>query len=309
MKLSMRTYQNEDDYWRIRAFIRETYFLNNQKTHNWHVAQLDYWRWHVLLNCREITSLEGLIYLWETDDQQLAAVLIIESPGQVCLQLHPGYCSNEFESEIIHLAEEKFKVEDENGQESVCIWANLDDSIRCDLLNNHGFEPGKWIESQWRRDLDSPISPVQVPDGYKIRALGDYDEIPARSWASWRGFHPDSPDEEYLGWEWYLNIQLCPLYRRDLDIVAVTSEGDIASFCTIWFDDVTRSAYIEPVATVPEHLRKGLARATITEGLIRSQKMGCTRAFVSGFEEGSNALYASTLTPNHEKRQQWVKKI
>ena len=188
--------------------------------------------------------------------------------------MHPGFRSSDFEYEMIHLAEEKFKIEDEKGQKSVCIWTNMEDSIRCDLLKNHGFEPDKWIKSQWRRDLDSPISPVKVPEGYKIRALGDFDEIPGRSWASWRGFHPISPDEEYLGWEWYLNIQRCPLYRRDLDIVAVTSEGDIASFCTMWFDDVTRSAYIEPVATVPEHLRKGLARATITEGLNRLQKDG-----------------------------------
>ena len=142
-----------------------------------------------------------------------------------------------------------------------------------------------------------------------MRALGDVDELPARSWASWRGFHPDEPDEDYEGWEWYHNIQRCPLYRRDLDLVAVAPGGEIASFCTLWYDDVTRSAYIEPVATVPEHLRRGLARATITEGLRRLQRLGATRAFVGGYEPGPNALYASVLSAEHDRSEQWIKEL
>jgi hypothetical protein len=76
----------------------------------------------------------------------------------------------------------------------------------------------------------------------------------------------------------------------------------------MWYDDATRSAYIEPVATVPEHLRLGLARANITEGLIRLKRMGCQRAFVGGFEPGPNALYSSALSPAHDQTEQWLKK-
>ncbi len=49
------------------------------------------------------------------------------------------------------------------------------------------------------------------------------------------------------------------LYRRDLDIVAVAPGGEIAGFCTIWYDDVTRTGY-EPVGVVPEYHRRGLER-------------------------------------------------
>ena len=88
----------------------------------------------------------------------------------------------------------------------------------------------------------------------------------------------------------------------------VDPDGEIASFCTIWYDDVTRTAYIEPVATIPEHLRRGLARATLTEGLQRLQELGAVRAFVGGYEPAANALYASTLSPVHASSQQWIKK-
>ena len=48
---------------------------------------------------------------------------------------------------------------------------------------------------------------VDLPAGYSIRALRDETELPARSWLSWRAFHPDEPDSAFEGWDWYRNIQ------------------------------------------------------------------------------------------------------
>jgi len=307
MKLTVREYKDENDFWRIRAFLRETFLLHDRMECNWHVARLDYWRGHLLLNCQEIDSLMGFIYVWETADDQIAAVLTTEDPGNAFVQTHPAYCSPALEEDMITLAEEKYAIRRED-KNTLAVWADAQDTLRQGILIQRGYERGKWSETQWRRDLETFIPVAPVPEGYTIRSLGDESEIPARSWASWRGFHPDEPDENYQGYNWYYNIQRCPLYRRDLDIVAVASTGEIASFSTFWYDDVTRSVYIEPVATVPEHLRRGLARATITEGLRRVQKMGATRAFVGGYEPGANALYASTLSPEHDEYQQWIKK-
>ena len=61
--------------------------------------------------------------------------------------------------------------------------------------------------------------------------MGPLAEHPARSWASWRAFHAEEPDEAYDGdFSWYRNIQSTPLYRRDLDIAAATPRGEIAAF-------------------------------------------------------------------------------
>ena len=107
-----------------------------------------------------------------------------------------------------------------------------------------------------------------------MRPLGDVDELPARSWFSWKAFQPDEPEENYekLGWEWYLDIQRCPLYRRDLDLVTIAPNGDIASFTTVWFDDVTRCAYFEPVGTYTPYQRRGLAKAVMYEGMRRAKR-------------------------------------
>jgi mycothiol synthase len=97
------------------------------------------------------------------------------------------------------------------------------------------------------------------------------------------------------------------LYRRDLDLVAIAPDGAIASFCTIWFDDVTRSAYFEPVATIPAHQRRGLGKAVMNEGLRRLQRMGATMALVGGYSPEANGLYRSVMGPDHELNEPWVR--
>ena len=44
MQLTMRPYQGEDDFWRIRAFLREMLVLNQFREKCWHVVRFDYWR-------------------------------------------------------------------------------------------------------------------------------------------------------------------------------------------------------------------------------------------------------------------------
>jgi predicted N-acetyltransferase YhbS len=140
--------------------------------------------------------------------------------------------------------------------------------------------------------------------------LGGGLELLERCYASGLGFHNDDihvarDNRDHSNW--YHHIQSAPLYRRDLDIVALASDGSIASFCTIWFDDVTRTAYIEPVATVPALRKKGLGKAVIMEGLQRLKGMGCKMAFVGGYSEAANALYFSTMGSDYDVSEAWEK--
>ncbi|MBE0696513.1 MAG: GNAT family N-acetyltransferase, partial [Anaerolineaceae bacterium] len=128
-------------------------------------------------------------------------------------------------------------------------------------------------------------------------------------WASWRAFHSDEPDGNYDGdFSWYQNIQSAPLYRRDLDIVAVTSKGEIAAFCTIFFDDTTRSAVCVLVGTAVEHWRRGLGKAVIVEGMRRVRRLGCTRVFATAYDPPADALYRSVMQ-TWQVAETWLKEI
>jgi len=247
------------------------------------------------------------VFIWETADGQIAAVLNPEGKGQVYLQVHPGLGTPELEEEMLIVAEKHLAIPGPNDRRKLRVWANEDDDLRQDILTRCGYTKSDWPEYQRRRPMSMPIPDVPVTAGYMVRALGGVEELAARSFVSWKAFHPDEPDEMYEGWDWYPNVQRAPLYRRDLDIVAVAPNGEFASFCTVWFDDVTRAGAFEPVGTAPVHQRRGLGKAAMCEGLRRLKRMGATMAYVGSYTVEAHALYASVGFTEYDLSEPWAK--
>jgi GNAT superfamily N-acetyltransferase len=214
---------------------------------------------------------------------------------------------------MIAVAEECLSTTNADGQRQLQVFINSQETACQQILSRRGFhrvEEAGNQEVQHRRSLEGPLPEVPQIAGYTIRSLGDGLEFLERCYASGLGFHKDDihiarDNRDHP--DWYHHIQSAPLYRRDLDLVAVASDGSIASFATIWFDDVTRTACFEPVATVAAHRRKGLARAVLLEGLHRLQRMGCKIAFVGGYSERANALYFSVMGPDYDLSEPWQK--
>jgi mycothiol synthase len=304
--LTTRLYQHESDYWRIRDFLREVFLRNDRHELSWQTARLDYWWWFDN-PCLEHYHFEDVVHLWETPEGKIAAVLTPESRGNAYLNIHPDCRTSELEAEMLAAAEAHLAEQTTGSQRKLIVWAHQQDKLRQNVLIQCGYVKGDWPESQRRRSLDVPIPDTSPAAGYTVRALGDSDEHPARSWVSWRAFHPNEPDEHYGGWAWYRDLQRCPLYRRDLDLVAVAPDGTLAGFTTVWYDDVTRTGYFEPVGVSPEHQRRGLGKAVMYEGLRRLKWVGATLATVAGYSTAANALYASVMSPEYRLVERWEK--
>ena len=309
MKPVFRPYQSEDDYWRMRQFLRQLFLLDDRLERTWHIARLDYARWHTVLNCAHL-SLADVAFLWELDGEIAAFMMPDGVPDEAHLMLHPAHRTLELEEEMLSIAEQRLAEVKPDGLYSLFIWSPAQDSLRQALLTERGYVRKGLPEKQWNRKLDQPFSEVPAPPGYTIRALGDGLELLERCYASGLAFHEgdtkialDNRDNP----TWYRNIQTAPLYRRDLDLVAVAPDGSIAAFCTIWLDDVTRSACFEPVGVVPAHQRRGLGRVLLAEGLRRLQKMGALSAFVSGYSQAANGLYQSVMGAEHVVHESWVR--
>lgn len=306
MKPTMRNYQSEDDYWCIRQFLREVSLLNDRHDFAWSLLRWDYWRWHGIENMFHY-KLGDVISLWEAKGR-IVAMLNPEAIGEAFFQVHPFYHSVELLGEMLGIAGERLAITKENGRNELIAWVNAQDAVQKETLIRSGYARSKFsAEHMRRRPFSQPIPDPVPPAGYTIRALGDESELPARSWLSWKVFHPDEPDEKYEGWEWYRNIQCVPIYRRDLDIVAVASNGDLAAFCTVWFDDITRTAVFEPVGTHPDHQKRGLGKAVMSEGLRRARRLGATLATVSSYSAGAHALYESMGFTDVDILEPWIR--
>jgi ribosomal protein S18 acetylase RimI-like enzyme len=308
MALTMRRYQVQDDYWRIREFLREVFLLNGRRELSWQVYRWDYWRWHGVENLDQ-GPLEEHVFIWETADGRIGAVLNPEGKGEVYLQVHPGFRRPELEEEMLVVAEECLPFTNSNNRRGLRIWANEGDTLRQEILMRRGYVRRECPELQRRRTLDAPIPEAPLSPGYAVRALGDGAELLDRCFASGLAFHPDEIQYAIDNREdvtWYRNIQNAPLYRRDLDLVVLAPNGAVASFCTVWFDDVTRCGAFEPVGTAPAYQRRGLGKAAMCEGLSRLRRMGATMAYVGSYDTAAHALYTSAGFTDYELMEPWA---
>jgi len=295
----MRNYRDENDFWRIRQFLREVFLLNNRLEHSWHVSRWEYFRWHLFENCGLGNPLEKTISIWETPDGQIAAVLNPVDPNEAFIHIHPAFRTADLEQEIILHAERIFNNIRFDGSRRLYVPVDEDDAFRKNILKQLGYAGIGNLGWEHYRDLDAPLPEAPTPPSYIIRSMGGVEEHPSRSWASWTAFHPDEPDENYEGWSWYANLQHCPLYRRDLDVVAVTADGTVASFCTAFYDDVTRSAVTVLVGTDAKHWRRGLGKMVLCETMRRLQRLGCTRVFAKATDSVADVLYDSLMNKKY----------
>lgn len=161
MKLMRRKYQTEDDFWAIRRFLREVFMLHDRREVGWPVYRWDYWRWHVNENIFRF-DLSAAVFLWQTGDGRLAAVLHPDGPGEAFLQVHPAWRSAELEVALMSVAETQFAVTQADGCQRLVIWAHQGDALRQNLLQRRGYVKGDHPEFQRRRCLDVPIPAFQM---------------------------------------------------------------------------------------------------------------------------------------------------
>jgi mycothiol synthase len=307
MKPIHRPYHDETDYWRVREFLRAVSLLNDRRDFSWSLLRWDYWRWHIHENIFRF-NLQDAVHLWEIDGR-IAAVLNADTPGEAFFQVHPALRADAPLADMLDTAERCLAKTNEDGGKSLLVWVNEKDETAKNLYAGRGYMRSRFLaEHMRRRPYSAPVPDHMPPAGYTIRALRE-DELPARSWLSWKVFHPDEPDDKYRGWEWYVNVQRVPLYRRDLDLLAVAPDGELAAFCTVWFDDANRTADFEPVGTHPDHQKRGLGKAVMAEGLRRARTLGATQASVSSYGAGAHALYDSMGFKEFDLLEPWIREF
>ncbi len=134
---------------------------------------------------------------------------------------------------------------------------------------------------------------VEIPaPGHPVRPVRE-DELDARVELHRRVWEPSK-----FSLEGYRRLRERPVYRPDLDLVAVTPDGDLAAYAIVWWDPETRSGEFEPVGADERFRRQGYATAVMREGLRRLQALGAEGAVVlsdsTPERAPSNALYRAT---------------
>jgi ribosomal protein S18 acetylase RimI-like enzyme len=180
------------------------------------------------------------------------------------------------------------------------MWVFEGDARWLGLLAARGFRPAACGMTLLGRDLSAlpPVPSSMLPPGFSLGALAGPHQADARALASYLAFHQGrapSESERRIRADRWRRLMAAPGYERDMDVVAVAPDGQVAAFALGWLDTHNRVGEFEPVGTVPAYQRLGLGGAVIEEGLHRMRERGMAQAIV--YVEWDNApaqrLYAS----------------
>jgi hypothetical protein len=172
----------------MREFLRRLFLLHDRRERTWHVARLEYARWHTCLNCAHVL-IDEVAFLWEVDGEIAAMLMPDGAPVEAHLMVHPAWRTATLEEEMLDVAEARLSQVHPDGSRRLLVWSPDGDALREEILARRGYLKEDWPEHQWRRDLDGPIPAAPLAAGYTLRPLGDGLEVLERCYASGLGFH------------------------------------------------------------------------------------------------------------------------
>ena len=298
MPVVSRGYDAERDFQRVMKFLRDSY-AETGSLHNWLPPRFENSRAEVASGTR----------LWEEVDGPEPRVVAVANPEAryvYFIQMDPDYAY--LEGEVVEWIVEHCASLKSSGEElTVSIVALEGNPARETALKEHGFERGPVYGIFRLRAVDAPIPDVRPPEGYVIRSVRpdeDFDRIAA-------AVRVVFGHGEWFTAEVLEGLSRASFYRGDLDLVAVAPNGDIASFCTFRMDPPSRVTELEPMGTLPEYRRMGLAKAILIEGFRRLKRYDPTLLYIGGAADTpeANRLYEVTGFTERYDYYHWHKTI
>ena len=287
--VEMRRYEPSKDFHKVRSLLVDTYGAF-EKPLNWRIERWNYARYFTapyLCRDEEITpeksldairSWEGAIAVWEDGSGSVVGVAHTEHPrpGDAFLERHP---------EHLYLLEEMLDYAEANLADgdsgAVRLFVYEHDRDLLSLLKERGYRKDEKDRDYDQELIIDEVPMRHLPDGYSLTSMADNNDLEARGRAFGLGFNHPEP----MHWapvHVYEELQRAPDYRKEHDLCIVSPDGEIASFCVVWYDEHNRMGSLEPVGTVPAHRGLGLAREVIYEGVRRLSALGAEKVVVGG---------------------------
>ncbi|MGI9584431.1 MAG: GNAT family N-acetyltransferase [Acidimicrobiia bacterium] len=151
-----------------------------------------------------------------------------------------------------------------------------------EVLIAHGFAKGEVVEMGWGFDVTRLDALPPAPDAFVVDHVtgeSDYPEI-ARCL---KGAFGGEGDRIAV----LRSIARNPGYRQELNIVARSADGRIASYCRGSLDSESGVGSIDPVATHPDFQGNGLGRAVVLACFAAQARTGGREIYIGSGPEGS----------------------
>lgn len=297
MTITSRAYNKEKDFDKVGDFLIRT-FNNKENFQNWLQPRWEYMHYHPYFYNPDLEKEHNKIRIWEDDGKIVAVVNFELNLGEAYLHFNPEY--SHLKGEMLDYAE-NFKTEFK-GRELIVVYINESDDEFKNIAKSKGFEKEeKYTDYMSVYRIPEEFPEITLPEGFKLQSLEDENDLNKANRVLWRGFnHEGEPDPDLSGRKL---MQSAPNFKNDLNIVVVAPDGNYVSYCGMWYDDVNKVSYVEPVATDPDYRKMGLGKAAVLEGVRRCGEKGADRAYVTT----NKKFYLKIGFEIIFKKEAWVK--
>ncbi|HBL84545.1 MAG: hypothetical protein A2Y17_00920 [Clostridiales bacterium GWF2_38_85] len=293
MKITQRRYKMLSDFTKVHKFLTEVYTYENLNSYLL-PQYFEYAHTHPYFNSK-LTHRFGLL----EDGDELVAIACYEmNIGECYLSTKSGY---EFLlPEILAYSEnELFKIKD--GKRQLNVFIVDSETEKQNLLKNNGYKL-TYTEPVRIFKYEKPFLDIKLPVGFSIIPLEGENDIAKIHACVWKGFgHGDTPNDNI---DSRLLMQSGPNFRHDLTTIIKAPNGDYACFAGMWFDERNKYAYLEPLCTVPEYRRLGLATVALTEAMKKTKSLGAKYCF-GGVPEFYTAIGFETICNREIWNKEW----
>lgn len=273
-----RLFAGADDREKMRRILVQGRQADNGSYYV-HVGDLSWWLYYA----RPGADPWGHIYLWDSPqaDEPLRGWALLSPEWRAFdVFVQPTLRGSPLAWQMYDWAEEQIAalVRCRGEKQIRTMWVAERDDGLIFHLERRGFVRSRSFLLQYMRWLEGPIVSPALPQDFYVRRLAGEREAPARSAAMHAAFDSDLPLESHL--QRYLGFMRSPVYRPELDIVAIAPDGKVVAFCLGWLDFTNQVGLFEPVGTHPEYRSLGLGKALLAEGMRRMMAYGMRSAIV-----------------------------
>ncbi len=282
-------FNKEKDLNRLESFLRNQYFENKNMT-SWLPERLHdgIYRMDAQLVDAGKEKSSDYFFLWEENETIVGCVLA--DTDTIHIFIKNGF--EELYKDMVKYAEENckplFKIK-EDGTIDFCII--LHDSLknRVEILKELGYE------KQVGEDYDNYVYPqeidvnIDLPNGFKL-VYGDEYINEVNKWSACNmGFHPELESPNYKNkMNPYESRKKSSMYKDSFECLIIDENShdsnDVCSYCFVYVDKESKTAFIEPVSTREKYRHKGIGTAMMHGVIQKCKNIGVEKCYVNSYD-------------------------
>lgn len=206
--------------------------------------------------------------IWE-DNGKIVAFCFMENPVNcIYFSFRPGY--EELAEEMVAYAEKYMPRID--GKLELVLFEGQE-AVKKAAMKHGYIQTGNWNEMVY--DFDKPLQ-YDLPEGFRFTEVGKLNVEKAVE-CCWKGFNHEETEGPWDGdAESGYHLKMAPHETAQYAVAVENEKGEYVCYAGMWWTPENNLAYMEPLCTVPEYRRKGLAAAALAELYRRMKPLGAT---------------------------------